>query len=1579
MQGENQKHLDTAAQANCNSALLSEAEGNSCFEQGNYERALHYYNKAINLHPDMATVWVNKGLAHKKLEAYCEALYAFEKAFSLNKEYKKALVNKEDMIELINKKEPVDLPKEAEAFYRSEICKSEYLQELAKFELAFDNIKSKVFIDLLKLVNRLIIFIHKHYQDINNVHFLNNLLLVNSEEGAQQRRQAVGNKVFVSGRMRLNEIDTVFFEDIDKGFIQIIKVVKDDIFLEDAKNTLRMLFEVFYYFPREIRGKLIKKLPWSENSWYLFEFCCAIFTDDNMVYREKDKGGINLVSFDYNKDIGKQKQLAMFQYSLMQYTSIIKIAILDIVRQDIPILAKFFISLYDLCKKVKGFDDLTFLDEIEKMGKLDKLYAILWYSKQLFHLKILLTILPAVPGNSSECSNKAFEQYGIQSKSNQDEAIDFSRWFESQKERLKFGEEQLEGMFSLLEKMNPYCTAELREAPKNIQLSFLKEFHKIALSLIGDKPIKISELERSGFFKDSGESRKISYGLEPRLKTDEDEPLTKGHEASMTDFTVGPITAEKRMMLASSTDYFDTSLLKGRLGLVRKLQLIGEIFIPRNLGNKLKNVSYIDTTKLYNIRNGLTHIEDHHFSPIIQRLENNQNNILNQIFIETQRLKEQIYEEIYLFQRHFPEWPDSSKLNFNLRLSGWGPFVNTYWDKIKSFYKTGDFDFYIPRKSLITDSQCQKILTYTKTEYKTEVEGILNGNEAGIDTLRDDAFLRKYIVDSTDKRTKKIIKKLWQKAVKKYKRLRHEKNNAIEKENTRINREKKRAMSEAMRSRYPTLNYLAEEFRKLDDASLGNALLCDLLKDRLTTLVNLLNESKIEIRTEKKTKDALLDKLKGDVAFSLSTSYLLGQIIGLLNKLNKNYDLSQMLPEIDKNLAEYVAVRNAIEHVDPVFGSIELPYYQMESNMSYLIVNIVGDLIFIYYESILSMNPTMMNNHAKGERNRQQSPVIYFDFSKSKRYKKYTKYLRKNNLAGPNTAKFESSIPPISYFDLQHKQGSQKQSVKGIDIHSNHKKENPKTTTATSIKTLPDGNCAYNTVVFVLITLLNLNRVPNNASLKNLLSDIAKECSISNASVEIIAQRLNQLNQTEQQKKLAKVLRKHAVEYINKHYEDYRASYQEQLWAVYHRYPNARLDQSTCEDRERLRILTDFHSQLLTTNIGRQLSKKQEDELQSLEKQIQELRATTSDQIIDDTFTVHPHIRRQFATPQLSKQDLLNWWEREGKQEYFDNIKKPAKGAFETQRWGSEVEIAALACLLEINITWHKQGGAHQEGIKGGLISKEVFQTLTEQDRRLLINYGIADPYLNTMRINDFSNRAELLKACQALEQQMIDPLKSALNVCVRTRNPRFPEHIPGVNDMPSLIARLSRRHVITKTGEDYSFITEDGRIQYEEIVARITKPIPQDLMHMIETHYHDEVPEFHIRFSNGHWYYCGTSGTDNALSRKVSSNQEFYKKDKSKPNETSTLSRRQTRSPYAGLEPGFLNPKKQKKQTIKKKRAKKSDDLRGNNPKTKLTNSSKTSSVLFKNQDQQSNRSSVENVSANIDGSVHRTVSKIT
>ncbi|NJL43417.1 MAG: tetratricopeptide repeat protein, partial [Pseudanabaena sp. SU_2_4] len=68
--------------------------GDSLYEQGRYQEALVYYDRAIQLKPDYAHAWNKRGNTLNELKRYQEALASFDRALQLVPNYFEAWYNR---------------------------------------------------------------------------------------------------------------------------------------------------------------------------------------------------------------------------------------------------------------------------------------------------------------------------------------------------------------------------------------------------------------------------------------------------------------------------------------------------------------------------------------------------------------------------------------------------------------------------------------------------------------------------------------------------------------------------------------------------------------------------------------------------------------------------------------------------------------------------------------------------------------------------------------------------------------------------------------------------------------------------------------------------------------------------------------------------------------------------------------------------------------------------------------------------------------------------------------------------------------------------------------------------------------------------------------------------------------------------------------------------------------------------------------------------------------------------------------------------------------------------------------------
>ena len=88
------KSYDKAIELNPDDALAWSNKGAALDNLGKHEEAIKSYDKAIKINPDNEIVWSNKGIALHKLGKYEEAVKPFDKALELEPDYVDAWYNK---------------------------------------------------------------------------------------------------------------------------------------------------------------------------------------------------------------------------------------------------------------------------------------------------------------------------------------------------------------------------------------------------------------------------------------------------------------------------------------------------------------------------------------------------------------------------------------------------------------------------------------------------------------------------------------------------------------------------------------------------------------------------------------------------------------------------------------------------------------------------------------------------------------------------------------------------------------------------------------------------------------------------------------------------------------------------------------------------------------------------------------------------------------------------------------------------------------------------------------------------------------------------------------------------------------------------------------------------------------------------------------------------------------------------------------------------------------------------------------------------------------------------------------------
>jgi HEAT repeat protein len=372
--------------------------------------------------------------------------------------------------------------------------------------------------------------------------------------------------------------------------------------------------------------------------------------------------------------------------------------------------------------------------------------------------------------------------------------------------------------------------------------------------------------------------------------------------------------------------------------------------------------------------------------------------------------------------------------------------------------------------------------------------------------------------------------------------------------------------------------------------------------------------------------------------------------------------------------------------------------------------------------------------------------------------------------------------------------------------------------------TLPDGNCVMNAVALGIcdLVLQHKDSLADN-KFKTLLDGLNPLLSQKIVST-LLAWLEKETDSHKRQAILAPLLRELAVEYIESHVDYYKESYEAGLLAAFEQY---KLNQ------------------------------------------------------FDDTFTVHTHIRKKFeelnALANIRNQSLdikemkegqetqalLTWWNKgigknsSGFQEYLSHLKLPARGVGDRERWGSEVEIGALAFRLGINIKNVKPGiKAGQEQLLG--VGYGCILGLSDSEIEHLVNLGIGSRFQGNFRI-EIADVQELTQKLQL--ETLTDGEKAYLDkngqetVLAFMGNVRHCP-VPERAGMQELCEKLKRIGLFVQSKNQPLRFVNDAVLK-----SRLT-PVTEALKKKVLAA-HAQPPCFTIQHIGAHWSYMNKQKND--------------------------------------------------------------------------------------------------------------------
>jgi hypothetical protein len=345
--------------------------------------------------------------------------------------------------------------------------------------------------------------------------------------------------------------------------------------------------------------------------------------------------------------------------------------------------------------------------------------------------------------------------------------------------------------------------------------------------------------------------------------------------------------------------------------------------------------------------------------------------------------------------------------------------------------------------------------------------------------------------------------------------------------------------------------------------------------------------------------------------------------------------------------------------------------------------------------------------------------------------------------------------------------------------------------------TSADGNCAINAVALGICDLARAD-----LATRRKFSALLRDCFLQKE--DFAAWVMKERNPKEQETVLAPILRKLAVDCIVKSYEYRKSSY---------------------EYRK-----SSYESQLV--NAFTQYRK---------------------DKSRDETFSVPDVMLKKFEDPKLTAEELVLWWNEMGKNLYFQNLAIAARNANDRDRWGSDIEIDALAFYFGIII---KNVGVHATQVLGkgyGFIPKS--QLISPGDIEHLTALGIGEDYLHGFKIGVKTKEelTERLKMEFTLEEAayLRAELKKGLDSQILKQINGQQVVSLQQKDLQSLCDKLLARGFLTiAAGGGYRFIAE------KEMLCRLT-PVSESLRKKV-LEVHEEPLSFSICYEGAHWSYLG-------------------------------------------------------------------------------------------------------------------------
>lgn len=433
--------------------------------------------------------------------------------------------------------------------------------------------------------------------------------------------------------------------------------------------------------------------------------------------------------------------------------------------------------------------------------------------------------------------------------------------------------------------------------------------------------------------------------------------------------------------------------LKTRLAFLRRLQWIGEFFTRKNWGFFLNTMDYFDPYVMTSIRNALVHIEELDEPNSLFAFEQNIDKLCR-LQKELQHLSAHILTA-FLTARDdaLPIFPPVEKWESRAK---WLPDARAYWQGVKDYYEqqfrqfTFDEDPSVLFEQNFTP-QAVLLTRYNLALNTRQKKAVLNALHLGENSDLDANNCFEYVrlalashpmelqkLESALRGTTPFAKKaltdmvgaalgqkspyraiLWELiaiAERQATMIRAEKRTAFEERKKKFDYElaerevrRKYVVDNCMKRHYPELLECARVFdaQLLSPKKLGLSELFATLINRLDTLVELYGLVPGAISSV-----SIHNAMENDINVFLASSYLLGQVVVLMNRLHCLGQLDKIDPELDNILEQYVEIRNALEHLDPFIYSEKDHQLLMNSKLPNLMTEMIVEIMMRFRQKI---------------------------------------------------------------------------------------------------------------------------------------------------------------------------------------------------------------------------------------------------------------------------------------------------------------------------------------------------------------------------------------------------------------------------------------------------------------------------------------------------------------------------------------------------------------------------------------------------------------------------------------------------